>query len=349
MPSDPSGTGLASRTPHSTARHPMVNLAVRTRTIFWCAAATGARAPPAMACQTASEPLRRRRCRTSSTSMTCAGRCLGTTVRARSIDGERDARPRRARPDAIVPEHRHDNEQMGMVIRGSITFTVDDETRTLTVGGRGGSPRASRTTRSPVPTAPSSSTSSRRPARLGRPPAGRVRSIDWPTGEPPASAPTPSHRLLTIPWQTDIARPRRLAVHGGASARTGNTVASGQGRRRRTHRRASRTRATGRHAATAGPDPAVDLVRPRVRAAPATGRPSRSSRSSWRPPAGRPWPSWRSTAGAPPTAAVAERVGRSERDASTTPRRTSARSPSPRATMRPTSRRSCRPRWPARR
>ena len=38
-------------------------------------------------------------------------------------------------PDAAVPEHRHENEQMGMVITGAMTFTVDGETRTLGPGG----------------------------------------------------------------------------------------------------------------------------------------------------------------------------------------------------------------------
>ena len=38
-------------------------------------------------------------------------------------------------PDAIVPEHRHEHEQLGMCITGAITFTVDGETRTLGPGG----------------------------------------------------------------------------------------------------------------------------------------------------------------------------------------------------------------------
>lgn len=38
-------------------------------------------------------------------------------------------------PGAIVPEHDHANEQMGLCIRGSITFRVGDETRTLGPGG----------------------------------------------------------------------------------------------------------------------------------------------------------------------------------------------------------------------
>jgi quercetin dioxygenase-like cupin family protein len=38
-------------------------------------------------------------------------------------------------PNAVVPEHRHPNEQTGLVIEGSITFTVADETRELGPGG----------------------------------------------------------------------------------------------------------------------------------------------------------------------------------------------------------------------
>lgn len=38
-------------------------------------------------------------------------------------------------PNALVPEHRHPNEQIGMVIRGRVTFTVGDETRDLAAGG----------------------------------------------------------------------------------------------------------------------------------------------------------------------------------------------------------------------
>jgi quercetin dioxygenase-like cupin family protein len=37
-------------------------------------------------------------------------------------------------PSIHLPEHRHPNEQLGMVIEGSITFTVGDETRELGPG-----------------------------------------------------------------------------------------------------------------------------------------------------------------------------------------------------------------------
>jgi quercetin dioxygenase-like cupin family protein len=37
-------------------------------------------------------------------------------------------------PDSVVPEHSHPNEQLGLVIRGSISFRVADETRNLGPG-----------------------------------------------------------------------------------------------------------------------------------------------------------------------------------------------------------------------
>ncbi|MGI8607508.1 MAG: cupin domain-containing protein [Gaiellaceae bacterium] len=38
-------------------------------------------------------------------------------------------------PNAVLPEHRHENEQLGLVIEGSITFTIGTERRTLGPGG----------------------------------------------------------------------------------------------------------------------------------------------------------------------------------------------------------------------
>ncbi|MBA2380599.1 MAG: cupin domain-containing protein [Chloroflexi bacterium] len=38
-------------------------------------------------------------------------------------------------PNAIVPEHRHANEQCGLVIEGEVTFRVGDEERVLGPGG----------------------------------------------------------------------------------------------------------------------------------------------------------------------------------------------------------------------
>src|SRR5262245_8709884 len=38
-------------------------------------------------------------------------------------------------PGAVVREHRHEHEQLGMVISGSVRFRVGDETRELGPGG----------------------------------------------------------------------------------------------------------------------------------------------------------------------------------------------------------------------
>jgi quercetin dioxygenase-like cupin family protein len=38
-------------------------------------------------------------------------------------------------PGAHVPEHRHANEQLGIVLRGSVRFRVGDEERELGPGG----------------------------------------------------------------------------------------------------------------------------------------------------------------------------------------------------------------------
>ena len=37
--------------------------------------------------------------------------------------------------DAVVPTHRHANEQCGLVIEGEVTFTIGDEVRVLGPGG----------------------------------------------------------------------------------------------------------------------------------------------------------------------------------------------------------------------
>jgi quercetin dioxygenase-like cupin family protein len=60
----------------------------------------------------------------------------GDTVRARRVQGERITLAIvELAPNAIVPEHRHAAEQLGMVIRGAMHFTVDGETRDLGPGG----------------------------------------------------------------------------------------------------------------------------------------------------------------------------------------------------------------------
>ncbi|MEW5992356.1 MAG: cupin domain-containing protein [Chloroflexota bacterium] len=60
----------------------------------------------------------------------------GETVRGRRIQGERlTLCVVELAPNAIVPEHRHEHEQLGMVITGEADFTVDGETRHLGPGG----------------------------------------------------------------------------------------------------------------------------------------------------------------------------------------------------------------------
>ena len=60
----------------------------------------------------------------------------GDAVRARRIQGDRlTFAVVELAPNAVVPEHRHDAEQLGMVIEGSVRFTVDGETRELGPGG----------------------------------------------------------------------------------------------------------------------------------------------------------------------------------------------------------------------
>ena len=38
-------------------------------------------------------------------------------------------------PNTVVPEHRHETEQLGMVLSGSLSFRVGDESRELGPGG----------------------------------------------------------------------------------------------------------------------------------------------------------------------------------------------------------------------
>jgi len=60
----------------------------------------------------------------------------GEAVRARRIQGERiTLAVVELAPNAVVPEHHHEAEQMGMVITGDVRFTVDGETRDLGPGG----------------------------------------------------------------------------------------------------------------------------------------------------------------------------------------------------------------------
>jgi quercetin dioxygenase-like cupin family protein len=57
-------------------------------------------------------------------------------VRARRVQGERITMAViELAPDAIVPGHQHEAEQLGLVIEGSLTFTIGDERRELGPGG----------------------------------------------------------------------------------------------------------------------------------------------------------------------------------------------------------------------
>jgi quercetin dioxygenase-like cupin family protein len=59
----------------------------------------------------------------------------GDTVRARRIQGDRITLAIvELAPNAVVPEHRHAAEQLGMVIQGAMHFTIDGETRDLGPG-----------------------------------------------------------------------------------------------------------------------------------------------------------------------------------------------------------------------
>lgn len=60
----------------------------------------------------------------------------GETVRARRVQGERiTLAVVELDPNTVVPEHHHAAEQMGIVLAGELTFTIDGETRTLGPGG----------------------------------------------------------------------------------------------------------------------------------------------------------------------------------------------------------------------
>jgi quercetin dioxygenase-like cupin family protein len=51
-------------------------------------------------------------------------------VVARAVNGERMTMAViELEPDAVVPEHRHGNEQLGLVLQGTLVFRVGDETR----------------------------------------------------------------------------------------------------------------------------------------------------------------------------------------------------------------------------
>jgi len=60
----------------------------------------------------------------------------GKAVRARRIQGDRITLALvELGPNAAVPEHHHEAEQLGMVITGELHFTLAGETRVLKSGG----------------------------------------------------------------------------------------------------------------------------------------------------------------------------------------------------------------------
>ena len=89
-------------------------------------------------------------------------------VAARTVEGERiTLAVVELDPDALVPEHRHPNEQMGMVIRGTVHFRIGTERARSGRAARGASWPTSRTRCGSARREPRSSTSSRPSARTG--------------------------------------------------------------------------------------------------------------------------------------------------------------------------------------
>ena len=58
-------------------------------------------------------------------------------------------------PDAVVAEHAHENEQLGIVLQGRMSFRVGEETRELGPGGTWTIPANTPHERPPARTAPS--------------------------------------------------------------------------------------------------------------------------------------------------------------------------------------------------
>lgn len=60
----------------------------------------------------------------------------GTAVRARRVEGDRITLALvELAPNSVVPGHQHEAEQLGMVVEGTVTFTIGDEQRELGPGG----------------------------------------------------------------------------------------------------------------------------------------------------------------------------------------------------------------------
>ena len=63
-------------------------------------------------------------------------RQIWQSVTVRAVDGERlTLGVVELDPNAVVPEHRHDHEQLGLVLQGSLEFRVGDQKRQLAPGG----------------------------------------------------------------------------------------------------------------------------------------------------------------------------------------------------------------------
>jgi len=60
---------------------------------------------------------------------------LADGIKARAVNGERLTMALvDLAPNAISPEHKHDNEQLGFVVRGSMTMRIGDEVLELHAG-----------------------------------------------------------------------------------------------------------------------------------------------------------------------------------------------------------------------
>jgi quercetin dioxygenase-like cupin family protein len=57
-------------------------------------------------------------------------------VVARAVEGERTTLTViELAPDTVVPEHQHDNEQVGVLVSGSLSFRIGDDEQDLEIGG----------------------------------------------------------------------------------------------------------------------------------------------------------------------------------------------------------------------
>ena len=67
---------------------------------------------------------------------TVAPRTIWKGVTARIVRGERITMAiNELDPGTLVPEHRHESEQLGIVLMGAVTFTAEAETERLGPGG----------------------------------------------------------------------------------------------------------------------------------------------------------------------------------------------------------------------